>query len=360
MTTTPQHSAPTDAGQTSDAVRELTRHLDDAQRVFRTLADAANEPILAARADGLHVYANLAAAALTGYSIAQLLAMQSTDLVVPRDRARFRAVTRARLAGRPGAEPYEITIRARNGTEIPVEIVGTRIAWDGETVTVGMVRNITARRAVEREVLDVCANAQYRIGRDLHDTLGQDLFGISCLAGRLCKRLSAEAPDLAGESARLREAIGEALRNARRIARGLSPVDSSPEGLALALRALAEVTRDVMGADCACRIEDGARVYDHGVATHLYHIAQEAVNNAVRHGRATQVTLVLRTGRRPRLEVRNNGRPLPAAATLQEGLGIRIMRFRARMCGGTLRLLSGAGRDTAVAVRFTDPGAPEA
>jgi two-component system, LuxR family, sensor kinase FixL len=356
--TTAQHKTPAeDQPEPADAVRELTRRLEDTQLVFRALADAANEPILAARADGRHVYVNGAAAGMTGYSVVQLLAMKSIDLVAPRDRARFRAVTRARLAGRPEPEPYEITIRTRGGTEIPVEIVGSRVAWDGEVVTVGMVRNIAARRTVEREVLDMCANETYRIGRDLHDTLGQDLFGLRCLTGRLCKRLAAEAPDLQEETARLHAAIGDAMQHSRRIARGLLPVDRAPEGLALALRNLAGVTREMMGAACDCRIEEGACVYDHRVATHLYHIAQEAVNNAVRHGGATRVTLLLRTGRRPRLEVRNNGRPLPEAEALHEGLGLRIMRFRARMCGGTLRLRSGANTETAVVVRFEDPAA---
>jgi signal transduction histidine kinase len=210
-------------------------------------------------------------------------------------------------------------------------------------------------RALERKVLDICANEQYRIGRDLHDTFGQELMGMSLLAKSIRKRLNGALPDVAKEMACLEEWIEDAVKQARRIARGLSPVDKSPEGLAAALRHLGTIARKVFGVKCRCLIRKPAGVYDHGTATHLYHIAQEALNNAVRHAQPSQVQIALSTGKRNRLTVRNDGRPLPEVVDETAGLGIRIMRYRARVCGGSVSLRRTPSGKTALTVPFENP-----
>ena len=335
---------------------DYMERLGDNQRVFRVLADGANEPILVALRSGRHLYANAAAAELTGFSIRELLSTNATDLVAEHDRTRVQALTQARLAGRPIAETYEVTLLHKNGREIPVEVIGSRMSWGRHAVTVGMVRNISERRALEREILEICTREQYRIGRDLHDTLGQELAGMSFLAKAMRKRLAVLSPDLAKEIVRLEEWINDALIQTRRISRGLSPVDNSPGGLAMALRHLAAMARDVFGVKCWCLIKETALVYDHNVATHLYHIAQEALNNAVRHGGPSRVQIVLSTGKRNRLVVRNDGQPLPEKVDEALGLGIRIMRYRTRMCDGSFSLQRSTNGKTVLAVTFENPG----
>jgi PAS domain S-box-containing protein len=198
-------------------------------------------------------------------------------------------------------------------------------------------RDVTELRALERRMLDVAAGERARVGRDLHDVLGQQLTATGFLAEALAKGLTArEAPE-APEAARISAMLGEATSQTRALARGLCPVEMKAEGLMAALEGLATRVASVYGIRCRFQCDAPVLVRDAVVAQNLFLIAQEAVNNAVKHARARQV--VIRLSAAPSmlsLMVRDNGVGLPSAPDRRPGMGLRVMRHRAATIGARL------------------------
>ncbi|MEY3609073.1 MAG: hypothetical protein RLZZ447_1861, partial [Verrucomicrobiota bacterium] len=201
------------------------------------------------------------------------------------------------------------------------------------------VRDITPRVELEREILTIAEREQERIGHELHDDLCQQLTAIEFLSESLAGRLVATAPRAARELRELSGLIRAASRQTREIARGLSlHAVFHKGGLGAALQDFAQRTRKTCR--CPCRFTDrvGLPLTDPVLCANLFRIAQEAVANALRHGRATRLDLSLKAkGGDLVLEVRNNGRPLPV--TPRTGLGLRTMQHRASVVGGRLELV---------------------
>ncbi|HWB58695.1 MAG TPA: sensor histidine kinase [Chthoniobacteraceae bacterium] len=193
---------------------------------------------------------------------------------------------------------------------------------------------------LEREIIRISEHEQARMGRDLHDGLCQYLAAISCAAASLRNDLRKQLlEDEALAAAEIAELLKQGVTQARNLARGLSPVYEDAAGLDSALHELADNTTRLMNIDC--EFEPGAHVYihDNAVAGHLYRIAQEALNNAVRHGGATRVVIGLwEQAGQVTLCVSDNGSGLPAGGVKSGGMGLNIMDYRARMIGGQLRV----------------------
>jgi len=201
------------------------------------------------------------------------------------------------------------------------------------------VRDITLRLELERELLTVAEREQERIGHELHDDLCQQLTAIEFLSESLAGRLARDTPRAARELREISGLIRAASRQTREIARGLSlRAVFHKGGLGAALQDFAQRTRKAYR--CGCRFSDRAELplTDPVLCANLFRIAQEAVANALRHGRATRLELSLAArGDDLVLEVRNNGQPLPA--TPKDGLGLRTMQHRAGVIGGRLELV---------------------
>lgn len=221
-------------------------------------------------------------------------------------------------------------------------------------------REIGERRQAEREVLEISNEERKRIGRDLHDSLGQELAGISCLAEVVSRRLAVEGSSESGEAARIASLIEDAVAHAKTLVRGLMPVEIVEEGLTHALRRLARESSHLLRIECFFEAEGRALVYNNDVATNLYRIAQEAIVNAVRHGNARRVVVRLSVGDEAgTLAIRDNGRGMEGQPRAG-GMGLRIMRYRAEMCGGSLRVEPAAPTGTAIECTFVNRAATTA
>jgi signal transduction histidine kinase len=207
------------------------------------------------------------------------------------------------------------------------------------------------KRLEAREIIEIAQREQQRIGSDLHDGLGQDLTGIALLLRAIGAQLRTERSAACVDIEHVIRLVNAAIENTRALARGLSPVGSEPHGLSSALRALAAGATERYGIPVTFqdRIRKPSPI-DPKSATHLYRIAQEALTNAMRHGGATRVKILLTSvGNELQLKVCDNGRGFPGAARDgSAGLGLTIMRRRAQMCGGSLRLDGGATGGTVV------------
>jgi PAS domain S-box-containing protein len=218
----------------------------------------------------------------------------------------------------------------------------------------GTARDITERRRLEREILEISNREQRRIGHDLHDGVCQQLasiaFRVSILEDHLQDKFAPEAVE-AAEIARL---INESNSQARTVARGLFPVRLEESGLTVALEELADgiSSRFQIRSDFANKAP--AFVVDNEAALHLYFITQEALLNAVRHGKATEVTVSIEPdGENLKLTIQDNGKGFRLAGANRTGMGIRIMRYRARVIGATLDLASQPDRGTRITCLFS-------
>jgi PAS domain S-box-containing protein len=212
-----------------------------------------------------------------------------------------------------------------------------RLIRSGTDEVIAIVQDITEQTRLEREVISSSENERMRIGHDLHDGLGQELTAVSLALKALSVKLDREQSPHAETVGNLTKATQNMISETRRYARQLSPVFSSEFGLSTALKALAEEVKEYSDARCLarCLYEDDA--LDTEIAVHLYRIAQESINNAVRHSGAKTIELEYgRDGDSLYLEILDDGMGIPGKGHRIDGIGLRSMRYRARMLRGRL------------------------
>jgi len=194
---------------------------------------------------------------------------------------------------------------------------------------------------LEREVLEVGEREQRRIGQDLHDGLCQHLTGTALASHVLAERL-APHPAVRDDARRVVELIERGITLARDIARGLYPIEMQSDGLMRALESFTVSTSDMFGIRCRFACPLPVLIENPSTAANLYRIAQEAVSNAVRHGRATDVEIVLEeTDAGIRLRVSDNGVGVPDPLPAHDGMGLRTMAGRAGSIGGHFSIQPG-------------------
>ena len=187
---------------------------------------------------------------------------------------------------------------------------------------------------LEREVLEVGEREQRRIGQDLHDGLCQHLTGTALASQVLAERLASQSA-MQGDARRVVQLIESGITLARDIAKGLYPIEMQSDGLMRALENFTVSTSDLFGIRCRFECPEPVLIENPSTAANLYRIAQEAVSNAVRHGRATDVDVVLEeTDAGIRLRVSDNGVGVPDPLPSHDGMGLRTMADRAGSIGG--------------------------
>lgn len=205
------------------------------------------------------------------------------------------------------------------------------------------------RLRLQQEILQISEREQQRIGRDLHDDLGQQLAGLSIMATMLGRSLASRGAPEVADAAKITELLKKTVAMTRSLARGLHPVAAEPDGLVSALHDLATRSASLFQIDCQFDATGAVQMNDNIAATHLYRIAQEGVSNGVKHGRARQVRIGLSADRDAlRLTVKDDGCGIGTLDPQREGMGLRIMHYRAGMIGARLTLEKQPGGGTCV------------
>ena len=287
---------------------------------------------------------NSATERIFGYSASELLGRPFESLIQEGFRKRYHQI-RGRLMLEELVEPFETEGLRKGGAtfELSMTVSPVRDA-KGEVVgTSTIARDISRRKELETEIVKISEREQQRIAQDLHEGLSQQLAGISCLSntlvGKLAERGGAEG-ELAAKISRL---LDRAVAQSRDLAHGLQPVAPEPNGLMTVLDELADHVSDLFGIQCRFECPQPVLLKDNSVATHLYRIAQEAVTNAVRHGKATRIEVSLRAAPQEiMLAVRNDGARFKKSRQRRAGMGLGIMSYRAGKIGGHVVVQPGA------------------
>ena len=322
-------------------IRDITAR-KEAEKVlthYAALVESSDDAIIGKTLDGYVTSWNHGAEAIFGYSCAEIVG-KHISIIVPDDRQGEEPAILEKVRRGESMDHYETVRLRKDGKLIDVSVTISPIRdVTGNVIGASkLARDITGRKQLEREILEVSDREQRRIGHDLHDGLCQHLAGIEMMSQVLEKKLAPKFKDGASRAAEIAKHVREAIVQTRSLARGLSPVTLESEGLASALHEHALNMERMFGVHCHFDYDSQVSVPSHAMATHLFRLAQEAVSNAVKHGRATDIYIHLKAD--PGwiyLGVSDNGVGFdPDKASQFSGMGLRIMKFRASMIGGRL------------------------
>jgi PAS domain S-box-containing protein len=247
------------------------------------------------------------------------------------------------------SEPLETRHLTRDGRVLEVEVWSRSIDFSGQPAKLVFALDVTHRRAFGRALMDAIAGEQRRIGQEMHDGLGQELTGLALSARALANRAARERDAIAGDLDQLAVLATSCIQDARLIVQGLSPLTDADGNLDKALEALAQRS-SLSGTPVRFVAHHEAPINaELKIRNHLYRIAQEAIQNALKHSGASAIDVELcsREGS-IRLAVLDDGRGLPAESPNSTGLGMRTMRFRSSAIGGKLYIGRRAGGGNSV------------
>ncbi len=231
---------------------------------------------------------------------------------------------------------------------VAVSAVHNRRKADRERIV-----SLERTQQLEREILRTSEREQQRIGRDLHDSLGPHLVALGYAANFLANDLRQREQPEAAKAEELRDLAAAAVSLTRCLARGIFPTHMDGTGLAVALHELADITTRLTGTAVSFFENGHANIANPEIGLQLYRIAQEAVNNAVRHGAAKAITvMVSQDGNGLRLIVADDGKGMSPGAETTPGIGLHSMRHRAESLGGAIQIESSAEEGTIVSCQI--------
>ncbi|MBI3418410.1 MAG: PAS domain-containing sensor histidine kinase [Verrucomicrobia bacterium] len=296
---------------------------------------------------------NLSAAGILGIERARLIGTPFHLHVAQEDLQPFREHLR-KLSNPNELVSTELHVVCKRKRSIPV-VMQRAIFFDEETKAVQFIlRDITERRRLEAELLAVSDREQQRIGHDLHDGLGQQLTALEMKCFVLQEELAvndvaARREALQEQARKINQALRECVTLTRSISRGLAPVKLKADGLTGALEQLAESACVPGKVECRFVCDSPVTIDDSQIAKHLYRIAQEAVNNALKHARTRRITIHLAHDHGTLLlKIQDDGRGLPRRRKAKSGMGLEVMRHRAHVIGAALEIESKPGQGVSV------------
>ena len=315
---------------------------------LETIVHASAAAIILEDPDGRIVTWNPAAEKIFGYPEAEAIG-RPISFMIPAERADEFRCNVGRLERGERVEDYETVRLHRDGTLVDVALTLSRVLDDTGRASglCAIYYDIRPRKEMEQRMAELLERERQRVGRELHDTLGQQLTAVGMLVSSL-KAQSSRGPERLDAIARLEQTVEESKGQLRSMMAGVFPVAVDQERLTWSLHDLAHETSRIYGQ--ACRFEDGhaAQVEDGFVATQVFLIAREAVHNAVRHARAKEIVIRLDGEDALHLSVRDDGCGLPETLDDTSTMGMRIMRYRSGLIGGRLQVESGPGGGTRV------------
>jgi len=283
---------------------------------------------------------------------------EAISVLLPRSaRGAVMAKLRAVLSsGQTATYEFEVKTAGSATQHFENQAVLVRDNGVGTGISIAM-RDTTERRRLEQEVLECSSRERHRIGRDLHDGLGQELTGIALMLRGLAQRVKRQAPDSINEINEIVGLVNQSIETARALARGLLPVSTDNGGLSLALRALTTRCQELYGIGIEYEEELAPdTTMSESESSHLFRIAQEALTNIARHGNAGRVAVQLVLNPTDfELRIADDGWGIDPDRQTGSGMGLKIMQYRASMIGAKLDIGPNFPRGTVVRVTSEQP-----
>lgn len=372
--------------------RKLTEKKLWEEHAFRSaIENSIPSGIVVLNLDGKQTYVNPAFCEMVGWSESDLIGTKAPFAYWPPEEAdAISAAMATVLEGKVPSDGFELRFCRSNGERFDVMVLVTALrdsfdnvsGWlssitditerkkaeaelrrsheelerrvqertaDLSTANSRLKSEITERRRLEHELLDITEKERRRIGLDLHDDLGQKLAGIALMAKGLQLRLAKQRTGEAADAGKIHELLEQAMSHARDLARDLATLDVGGNDLPSAIEKLASHVKESFGINCRFKTDDAIPSLETSTVNQLYKITQEALTNAIKHGKAKQVNIQLSNGsNRLALTIRNSGAPFPSVVGRNAGMGLRIMNYRANLIGASLEIKPGDPEGTVV------------
>ena len=318
---------------------EILKRLFKAEKFSRAIFETTGTATLIVEDDTTISAANSEFVKLSGYSRQELEGgMSWQDFITREDIDMMREYHRMRRVNASAApRSYEFHFIDRYGNV--KDIFGTFDLIPGTGMSVSSFVDITAQKKLESDIIRVSELERQKIGNDLHDGLGPHLVGVKFMMSILEKKLVEHGlKELVTDIKEINSLLTQGINHTRRLVKGLCPVDIDAEGLIVALEDLAINIENVYGIRCTFEHDESLFITDNIMATHLYLIAQESVNNAIKHSKATSIEVTIIEEERDTiiLKVSDNGVGMEKLLDRKAGVGINIMKYRARVINASL------------------------
>jgi two-component system, LuxR family, sensor kinase FixL len=350
-----------------DRPDDSDRSAQETAERLRAILETAVEGIITIDERGRMESANPAAERIFGYKASELVGRNVSMLMPSPDREKHDSYVanylRTRHAKIIGIGREVVGLR-KDGTTFPMDLAVSEVKLSDRRLFTGFVRDITERKRLEQEILEISNREQRRIGQDLHDGLCQELAGIQLMAEVLEQDLKSKRDS--AQAGKIAESVRRAIYHTRMLARGLSPVEVENNGLMSALHELAQNTAALFHIACSFECPAPVLVRNNAAATHLYRIAQEAINNAIKHGHARHIAVRLLSkavtpegpaasspaSHKALLQIEDDGSGLQTPPPGHRGMGLQIMKYRSEVIGAKLTVAPGPERGAVVTCEF--------
>ncbi len=330
-------------------VTERNRN-EEALRLQAAIVQHMSDAMLLTDPHGRIVDCNPAAEQLFGYRRTELTGQLLSIVYRPAEQAALMDAVRLGVL-KHGYWRGEFSFVHQDGSEGTCEsiCVPLRDAKGSHLGTISVNRDVTERQRLKREILEIGDRERDRIGQDLHDGLCQQLISVAFAANQLTRHVKDRPAQVRAVAKDIAESLDDAITHARQIARGLYPVSLQAGGLPTALQELAAQISQRTSMVCDVEADETIAIKDATAATHLFRVAQESVNNALKHARATRIVIRLRrTDEKLQLSIGDNGVGLPHPDRGVVGMGMQILNYRAGAIGAELRFESSPETGTTV------------
>ncbi len=331
-----------------EEVQSGTRALKENERTLRAITEAIPTPLVIIRLqDGGILYANIPFQ--TVFRTVKIKNERALIYEFSGNKSAFEALVK-RLETEKRLSDIELPMRRHDGTQFWVIASFQVLVFRGEKCFIAGFYDITERLRLEKEVLDISGREQRRIGQELHDDICQDLVGISTLIQAIANKLTDYDASVAERAGYVAELVNKTNEKTQRLAHGLFPQDMDEKGLAVMLRELAARIGIRFGISCECSFAIREKITDNTTILHLYRIAQEAVNNAIKHGKPEKIDIsFISDARRIELGITDDGIGITENVKDSKGIGLHSMRYRATVIGGRLDIRKTGAHGTRVA-----------
>lgn len=326
------------------------------EAVIRTSLDA----IVTITETGIIDSVNPATERMFGFTSAELVGHNISVLMPPPHREnhdsylqRYLRTGKASIIG----VGRQVTAQRKDGTQFPVELSVTEVMAGARRLFTGILHDITNRKKAEQAITQISEFERQQIGRELHDAIGQDLTGISLMAKVIAGKLRSLQPHLQAEAEDISNLASKVTQDVKRLAHGLYPTELEKHGLSFALRELAMNNEHLYRIRCTYEERGELPPLNLTAGQHLYRIAQEASNNAFRHGGAKHIQIrIERTEEGLTLTVRDDGKGVPDKIVEKGGMGLIIMKYRTSALSGTFQIRRGSAGGAVVSCSLPWPG----
>lgn len=327
-----------------ESLRSHAEILQKERDMAQNYLDIAGTIILTLDSTGKITMINRKGCSLLGYGENEIIGKDWFENFVPeRSRHEIRLIFGKIMAGESEFfEHYENTVLNRQGEERVVAWHNTVLKDEagGVTGVLSSGEDVTEHKQLEKSLIEIEERERRRIGQDLHDGLGQLLTGIAFQVRGLGRKLEKNSFSEAEDAAEISVLVDDAKKQVSRISRGLYPVEVDKEGLTTALEKLAFYVRKTFGITCVFICNEHVTIHNKTAVLQLYRIAQEAVTNAVKHGRPKRIDISLSDlYGKVAMTVKDDGAGIPdVAGRKSAGMGLKIMDYRANLINAILEV----------------------